>query len=66
MSTFTGSNSELDVDVAGAGQQHRASAGGMTVALERWSAGLDTAEWFASSPTAPARSRTGATASKAR
>ena len=42
MSTFTRANTELAVDVAGAGQQHRAEAGGMTIALERWNAGLDT------------------------
>ena len=50
MGTFTRSNTELAVDVEGAGQQHRAEAGGMTVALERWNAGLDTAEWFADLP----------------
>ena len=50
MSTFTRDNTELAVDVDGAGQQHRAEAGGMTLALERWTAGLDTAEWFADLP----------------
>ena len=50
MGTFTRDNTELAVDVAGAGQQHRAEAGGMTIALERWNAGLDTAEWFADLP----------------
>jgi hypothetical protein len=50
MGTFTRDNTELAVDVAGAGQQHRAEAGGMTIALERWNAGLDTAEWFAGLP----------------
>ena len=50
MGTFTRDNTALAVDIAGAGQQHRAEAGGMTVALERWSAGLDTAEWFADLP----------------
>jgi hypothetical protein len=50
MGTFTRDNTQLAVDVAGSGQQHRAEAGGMTVALERWNAGLDTAEWFADLP----------------
>ena len=50
MGTFTRDNTELAVDVDGAGQQHRAEAGGMTIALERWNAGLDTAEWFADLP----------------
>lgn len=50
MGTFTRDNTELAVDVPGAGQQFRAEAGGMTVALERWNAGLDTAEWFAELP----------------
>ena len=44
MGTFTRDNTELAVDIDGAGQQHRAEAGGMTIALERWNAGLDTAE----------------------
>jgi hypothetical protein len=50
MGTFTRETTELAVDVAGAGQQYRAEAGGMTIALERWNAGLDTAEWFADLP----------------
>ena len=50
MGSFTRDNTELAVDVDGAGQQHRAEAGGMTIALERWTAGLDTAEWFAELP----------------
>ena len=50
MGSFTRDNTELAVDVDGAGQQHRAEAGGMTIALERWNAGLDTAEWFAELP----------------
>ena len=51
MGTFTrDDNTELAVDIDGAGQQHRAEAGGMTIALERWNAGLDTAEWFADLP----------------
>ena len=50
MSTFTRENTEIAVDVAGAGRQHRAQAGGMVVALERWQAGLDTAEWDSDLP----------------
>ena len=50
MGSFTRDNTELAVDIDGAGQQHRAEAGGMTIALERWNAGLDTAEWFADLP----------------
>ena len=50
MGTFTRTNTELAVDIDGAGQQHRAEAGGMLVALERWTAGLDTAQWFAELP----------------
>ena len=50
MGTFTRDNTELAVDLDGAGQQHRAEDGGMTIALERWNAGLDTAELFADLP----------------
>ena len=50
MSTFTRDNTELAVDVADAGQQYRGEGGGMSVALETWAAGLDTAEWFAELP----------------
>lgn len=50
MGTFTRNNTELAVDVDGSGQQHRAEAGGMTIALEQWNEGLDTAEWFADLP----------------
>ncbi len=50
MGTFTRENSELAVDLDGLGQQHRAADGGMTIALERWSAGLDTGEMFADLP----------------
>ena len=50
MGTFTRDNTALAVDIDGAGQQHRTEAGGMTVALERWKAGLDTAQWFADLP----------------
>ena len=50
MGTFTRSNTEIAVDIAGLGQQHRAVEGGMVIALERWSAGLDTGEMFAELP----------------
>lgn len=50
MSTFTRDNTELAVDLDGVGQQHRAQAGGMLIAIERWNAGLDTAEMFADLP----------------
>lgn len=50
MSTFTRENTEISVDIEGVGRQHRAEAGGMTIALERWNAGLDTAEMFAGLP----------------
>jgi hypothetical protein len=50
MSTFTRENTEIAVDLEGVGRQHRAEAGGMIVALERWNAGLDTTEMFADLP----------------
>ena len=50
MSTFTRENTELAVDLGDVGSQHRAEAAGMIVALERWQAGLDTAEMFAELP----------------
>lgn len=50
MSTFTRENTEIAVDIEGVGRQHRAEAGGMIVALERWNAGLDTTEMFADLP----------------
>lgn len=50
MGSFTRDNTELALDLEGAGQQYRAEAGGMTVALERWQAGLDTGEMFAGLP----------------
>ena len=43
-------NTELAVDLDGAGEQHAAEAGGMTISLERWKAGLDTSDWFADLP----------------
>jgi hypothetical protein len=50
MGTFTRDNTEIAVDLAALGTQHRAEAGGMVVALERWGAGLDTGEMFADLP----------------
>ena len=50
MPTFTRENTKIAVDIEGIGRQHRAEAGGMVVALERWNAGLDTAEMFAGLP----------------
>jgi hypothetical protein len=50
MSTYTRQNTEIAVDIDGLGRQHRAEAGGMTIALEQWRAGLDTAEMFADLP----------------
>jgi hypothetical protein len=50
MGTFTRENTDVAVDIAGAGRQHRTEAGGMLIALEQWNAGLDTAEWFADLP----------------
>ncbi len=50
MSTYTRENTEIAVDIEGVGQQHRAEAGGMVIALERWNAGLDTTEMFAGLP----------------
>jgi hypothetical protein len=48
--TFTRDNTEIAVDVEGVGVQHRGEDGGMIIALERWDAGLDTAEMFAGLP----------------
>ncbi len=50
MSTYTRENTEITVDIEGMGRQHRAEAGGMVIALERWNAGLDTAEMFKDLP----------------
>ena len=50
MGTFTRDNTELAIDLAGVGQQYRTEAGGMLIALERWSAGLDSREMFADLP----------------
>jgi hypothetical protein len=50
MSTYTRENTEISVDIEGLGRQHRAEAGGMVIALERWNAGLDTTEMFAGLP----------------
>ncbi len=50
MGSFTRDNTELAIDLDGVGRQYRTEAGGMTVALEQWHAGLDTGEWFAALP----------------
>ena len=50
MGTFTRDNTDVAVDLDGVGQQHRAEAGGMVIALERWNRGLDTEEMFAELP----------------
>jgi hypothetical protein len=50
MGTFTRDNTELAVDLVDLGTQYRAEDGGMLIALERWHAGLDTAEMFAELP----------------
>lgn len=50
MGTFTRENTEVAVDLEDFGEQHRALAGGMVIALERWTAGLDTTEMFAGLP----------------
>jgi hypothetical protein len=50
MATFTTDNTDIAVDLDGVGRQHRAEDGGMIIALERWSAGLDTGEMFAELP----------------
>lgn len=50
MGTYTRENTTLAVDLEGVGQQHRAEADGMIIALERWRAGLDTGEMFAELP----------------
>src|SRR4051794_25435662 len=50
MSVFTRTNTEIAVDIEGLGQQYRAVEGGMSIALERWNAGLDTGDMFAELP----------------
>ncbi len=50
MGTFTRDNTEIAISIEGVGQQHRAVAGGMSIALEHWGAGLDTSEMFADLP----------------
>jgi hypothetical protein len=50
MGTYTRDNTEVAVTLDGLGQQHRAEAGGVIIALERWKAGLDTGEMFADLP----------------
>ena len=50
MGTFTRENTEIAVELDGLGNQHRAVAGGMNIALESWKAGLDTGPWFKDLP----------------
>src|SRR4029077_9797003 len=50
MGTFTRENTDIAVDLDGLGKQHRAVDGGMVIALERWTAGLDTGEMFKDLP----------------
>ena len=50
MAIFTRDNTEIAFEQEGLGNQHRGRDGGMVVALERWNAGLDTAEMFAELP----------------
>jgi hypothetical protein len=50
MGIFTRENTDVAVDLDTLGTQHRAVDGGMVIALERWSAGLDTGEMFADLP----------------
>jgi oxalate decarboxylase/phosphoglucose isomerase-like protein (cupin superfamily) len=50
MGTFTRDTTELAFEADGLGEQYRGEGGGMVVALERWKAGLDTAEMFADFP----------------
>ena len=50
MGSFTRDNTEVAFSEEGVGTQHRGEGGGMVIALERWNAGLDTAEMFAALP----------------
>jgi hypothetical protein len=50
MGTFTRENTDIAMEQDGVGVQHRAEGGGMIIAIERWDAGLDTAEMFADLP----------------
>ena len=50
MSTFTRENTGVAISIDGVGEQHRAEAGGMVIALEHWGAGLDTTPMFAGLP----------------
>jgi hypothetical protein len=49
MSTFTNETTEISWEVEG-GQQRKAEAAGMVIALEHWPAGLDTTELFKELP----------------
>lgn len=50
MASFTRDNTDVAIELDGMGTQHRAEAGGMYVALERWKSGLDTGPMFADLP----------------
>lgn len=50
MSTFTAENTPKVVEIPDLGHQHRATDGGMHIAIEHWKAGLDTGEMFADLP----------------
>ena len=50
MPTFTRDNTKIGADLDGLGHQHPAEEGGMTISLESWKAGLDTAEMYADLP----------------
>ncbi len=50
MPAFTRDNTKLGVDLGSLGVQHAAEEGGMTISLENWKAGLDTAEMYADLP----------------
>ena len=61
MGTFTRDNTDLAVDLDGVGQQHRAEAGGMTIALDGGTPDSTPPRCSPTSPAVPARSPTGAT-----
>jgi hypothetical protein len=49
MPAFTRENTRLAIDIE-LGQQYRAEAAGMVIALETWASGLDTTRWFKDLP----------------
>ena len=50
MPAFTRENTKIGADLGSLGVQHAAEEGGMTISLESWKAGLDTAEMYAELP----------------